>query len=412
MKTIIAAFILIALAVAPAAAQVVVATGVAEDATEANSQPKIGIDDRGTVYLAFVKPSGGVDQIFVASSSEGRRWNLQQVTRATAHSRYPALAAGPKNTVHLAWTQYDNGVGKVYYSRYDGRQWSTPVKVSPGETYAGVPAMAVDAQGTVHLVWYGIRAEAPAVRTRHGSIYEILYTALRDGRWREPELISPGIPDSVNPALGIDGLGRLHSAWYQYDLRNYQVRHTLRDGRWAKPETVSSGSADALGVALAAGADGAAYVVWERRESGGSRIYFAEFRQRWRGQQQISPPSQSAFNPSVAVDEHGQIYVAWDSAGQVYLRRRAGGWLGTDRVTRDGKNTQPVLGAARGAMVLMWTQQLAGESRLQVATVAGAFGAPARGPRPPWAPIIIGLVIVAYYLFWAALRWRRSRKNT
>lgn len=406
MKTTIAALILIALVATPAAAQVVVATGVAEDATEATSQPKIGIDGRGTVYLTFVKPSGGADQIFVASSSDGRRWNLQQVTRAAAHSRYPALAVGPDNTVHLAWTQYDNGVGKVYYSRHDGRQWSTPVKVSPGETYAGVPAVAVDAQGTVHLVWYGIRAEAPAVRTRHGSIYEILYTAFRDGRWREPELISPGIPDSVNPALGIDGLGRLHSAWYQYDLRNYQVRHTLRDSTWDKPETVSSGRADALGVALAVGPDGAAYVVWERRESGGSRIYFAAFRQRWSGQQQISPPAQSAFNPSVAVDERGQVYAAWDSAGQVYLRRRAGGWLGTDRVTSDGKNTQPVLGAARSAVVLMWTQQLAEESRLQVATVAGAFGAPSPRTQLPWGPIVLLIIVLA-----AVWQWRRMTRG-
>ena len=51
---------------AHAQAQTVVATDVAEDATEANSQPKIGADSHGRIYLAFEKPAGGYSQIFVA----------------------------------------------------------------------------------------------------------------------------------------------------------------------------------------------------------------------------------------------------------------------------------------------------------------------------------------------------------
>jgi len=386
----------------PAAAQVVVATGVAEDATEANSQPKIGIDHRGTVYLTFVKPSAGVQQVFLASSTDGRLWRVQQVTRAAAHARYPALAIGPDDSVHLAWTQYDNGVGRVYYARYDGRRWSAAAKVSPGDAYAGVPALVADSQGTVHLVWYGIRAQAPTVRTRHGSIYEILYTAHSGGRWREPEVISPGIPDAVNPALALDDLGRLHSAWYQFDLRNYQARHTVRERRWEQPVTISSGRADSLGVTLATGPGGATYVVWERRESAGSRIYLAEHRGRWSGQQQASPGSQDAFNPTAAVDERGSLYVAWDSDGHVYLRRRDGTWRGADRVTATGRNTQPAIAAGRGAVVLMWTQQTAGDTRVEFATVAGSIAGPATRVRFPWGVILVALIVLG--VAW----WRRT----
>src|SRR3989475_4457455 len=229
MPRIIASMLLLIMVTAvSAAAPTLVAPDVTEDATEANSQPKIGVDDSGKIYITFVSTAGGYSQIFVASSTDGWRWDLQQVTRARAHARYPALAVGPDNTMHLAWTQYDNGVGKVYYARYANRGWNTPLKVSPGDAYAGIPALAVDAQGTVHMVWYGIRAGAPAITTRHGSIYEILYTAASDNRWSEPKVISPGIPDAINPALVIDSTGRLHSAWYQFDLRNYQVRHALR----------------------------------------------------------------------------------------------------------------------------------------------------------------------------------------
>lgn len=409
--------VIIMLATTSAAAQVVVATGVAEDATEANSQMKIGIDRRGMVYLTFVKPSGGVDQVFVASSAGGRRWRVQQVTRAPAPARYPALAVGLGGAVHLAWTQYDNGVGKVYYARHDGRAWSRAAKVSPGEAYAGVPALVADAQDTVHLVWYGIRAQAPAVRTRHGSIYEIFYTALSGGRWRKPLIISPGIPDAVNPALALDDLGRLHSAWYQFDLRAYQARHALRpapDGAglreraWDQPVTVSTGRADALGVTLTAGPGGAAYVLWERREPPGSRIYGAEHRGRWSGQEQVSPASQNASSPTAAVDGRGNLYVAWDSDGQIYLRRREGTWQRAGRVTTSGRNSLPAIAAAGNAVVLMWTAETAGDRRVEFAALAGELEP--LSPLP-WnmRGIVLALLIVGMLFFAWSQRRRRRR---
>ena len=425
MLRIIASMLLLIMVTAvSAAAPTLVAPDVTEDATEANSQPKIGVDAPGKIYITFVKTAGGYSQIFVASSTDGQRWDIQQVTRARAHARYPALAVGPDNTMHLAWTQYDNGVGKVYYARYANRGWSTPLKISPGDAYAGIPALAVDAQGTVHMVWYGIRAGAPAITTRHGSIYEILYTAASDNRlrpasngagWREPKVISPGIPDAINPALVIDSTGRLHSAWYQFDLRNYQVRHTLRpastgagvyDRAWTLPETISSGRADAMAVTLAAGPAGTAVVAWERRDSG-SRIYFAERSQRWSGQQLISASSQNGFNPSVAIDGRGRVYVAWDDGGQIYLRRRDGAWRETNRVTREAKSTHPIIAAVKDKVLVMWTQQVGDATRLRVATVEGTSVAPPRS-RLPWGVVIAGL-LVGYYLLWAALQRRRTR---
>lgn len=420
LRVIALTLVVIALAAEPAGAQVVVATDVTEDTTEANSQPKIGADSHGRIYLTFVKPSGGYSQIFVASSMGGQRWEEQQVTHASAHARYPALAVGPDDTVHLAWTQYDGGTGKVYYARRTDRGWSTPLKVSPGDAYAGIPALVVDAQGTVHMVWYGIRAGAPSVTTRHGSLYEILYTsaggrgprpAPNGAGWREPEVISPGIPDSINPALVIDHTGRLHSTWYQFDLRNYQVRHALYDHAWTRPETISSGRVDATAVALAAGANAAVAAVWERRDPSGSHIYFAERTQRWSGQQQISPPTQNAYNPSVTVAPRGLVYVAWDSDGQIYLRRRDGAWLEAGSVTREGKNTHPTIAAATNMVVVAWTQRLGADTRLRVSTITGE-GVSSQRARPRWSPIMLGLLAAASYLLWAAWRRRRSRRTT
>ncbi len=408
MRPLCAAAIAITLISAPIAhAQTVVASDVAEDATDANSQPKVAFTSHGEAYLTFVKPVGDVGQVFVASSADLRRWDVQQITRASVPSRYPALAVGPDDTVHIAWTQYDQGVGRVYYARSGGSRWSQPVKVSPGEAYAGVPALAVDSRGTVHLVWYGIRPEAPAVRTKHGSVYEILYTTSRDGQWLPPVLISPGVPDSVNPSLGIDDLGRIHSAWYQFDLRAYQARHAMYISAWTPPHTISSGHDDAFAVSLGTGKQGTVYVVWERRETSGGRIYFAEFQKQWSPQQQISSPAEDAFHPVVAVDDTGQIFVAWDGNGQIMVRRRSSDWESITRVSADGKNTQPTLGASKGTVLLAWTQALAGTFHLQLATLQGNPLAPTPRPsRAPWGVLALVAVLLS-----AAFLWTRRRRS-
>lgn len=395
------------LAISSAGAQTTVATGVADDATSANSQPKLGRDKRGSVYLTFVKSLGGFAQVFVASSPDGATWRVQQVSRGTVDSRFPTLAVGPDEHVHLAWTQYTGGIGKVYYSRFDGRRWRPAVRLSPGEAYAGVPSIAIDPAGNPHVVWYGIRNQAPALRTRHGSIYEILYGGASAGRWTEPVVISPGVPDSINPGLAADASGTLHSAWYQFDLRTYQVRYTRRGATWEHPQQVSTGGDDATAVALAAAADGSVYLVWQRQESAGSRIYFVERHTRWSGQEAISPPGRPASDPSVAVDTRGRVYVAWENEGTLHLRRRDRQWSGVERIASQGRNTHPVLGATGDAVDVMWRQQVGVQSALRFATIAGSSAAPAGTSRSPWGIAVLILILLA--VVWQYRRMRQTK---
>lgn len=392
-------------AVAPASAQVIIATGVAEEATAANSQPKIARDQRGTIYLTFVKAVGGTTQVFFASSTDdGKSWRVQPVTTGRSESRYPTLAVGPDNAVHVAWTQYDGGVGKVYYSQFDGQRWTPAVRISPGETYAGIPALATGPQGLVHLVWYGIRNQAPVVQTRHGSLYEILYTARTGAQWAAPEVISPGIPDSINPTLGVDPQGQLHSAWYQYDLRAYQVRHRMHEQTWSQSEQVSHGE-DASSVAMAIGPTGTIYLVWERHESNGTRIYFAERTERWTPQQPLSADGQPADDPSVAVDARGEVYVAWTSQGTIHLTRRTQQWLGVDRVSAEGHSSHPILASRGEGVDLIWTQRVGDDRRLLFAALGTqGIGTPSWGQRTVWGVVVAGILIVALW------QWRKMRR--
>lgn len=396
------AAVLLALPV-PAAAQAVVDNRVSEEATEGNSQPKLGRDASGAIYLTYVKPVGGFDQIFIASSSDdGTTWRRTQLTRRAVHSRYPSLAIEPDGTLHAAWTTYEP-VGHVYYSRFSSGRWTAPVKVSPGNAYAGVPAVAVAGDRDVHLVWYGIRDQAPQVRTRHGSIYEIMYTGLVRDRWSSPIVISPGIPDSINPTLAADTSGTLHSAWYQLDIRTYQVRYAPRRGRWELPRQITTGTTDAFAVALALGPGNRVYLVWERRTESGVQVLFAEGPDRWSTPTIISTTT-PASNPTIAVDARGQIFAAWESEGRLQLRRRTTRWLGVERVTEEGNNRYPILSARGDTVDLVWTQEISGSNQLRFAPVAGG----PRGSRRGGSGVgILILALIVILLLWQLRRRQR-----
>jgi hypothetical protein len=395
-------FLLLAVSM-PVAAQAVVADGVSEEATEGNSQPKLGRDAAGGIHLTYVKPVRDIDQVFIASSSDGgERWQTTQLTRRSVHSRYPSLAVEPDGTLHAVWTTYEP-IGHVYYSRLSGRRWSTPVKISPGNAYAGVPAIAVAPNHDLHVVWYGIRNQAPQVRTRHGSIYEILYSGFVGGRWSGPIVISPGIPDSINPALAIDSSGALHSAWYQFDVRAYQVRYARRRARWENPQQLTTGTIDAFAVALALGLQDRVFIVWEHRGPDHVQIYLAEGPDRWSAPTAISG-AEPASHPSVAADARGRVFAAWESEGRLQLRQRTDRWLGIERVMQDGQNRYPILAASGEAVDLMWTQEIGGTHRLRFVAL-GPRGDGLRRGRGGIGLLI--LILIGVLLLWQIRRRRR-----
>lgn len=384
----------------PGSAPSVVADRVSEEATEGNSQPKMGRDAAGGIHLTYVKPAGGFDQVFVASSRDGgSTWQSTPLTRRAVHSRYPTLAVAPDGTLHAAWTTYEP-IGHVFYARSANGRWSAPVKISPGNAYAGIPAVAVAPNGDVHVIWYGIRDQAPQVLTRHGSIYEILYSGLSGNRWSTPIVISPGVPDSINPALAADSTGTLHSAWYQFDIRAYQVQYARRRAQWEPPHQLTTGTADAFAVAMAVDSRDRVYIVYERRAKDGIQVFFTEGPARWTTPVALSG-GEPTYNPTIAVDGRDQVFVVWETAGRLQIRRRTNRWQGVERFTESGDHHYPIL-AARGETVdLMWTQKTGETYSLRFASLGGTRRAGRSGAG------VLLLLLVAVLLLWQVRRRRR-----
>ncbi|MDR7426413.1 MAG: hypothetical protein QN152_12065 [Armatimonadota bacterium] len=335
-----------ALVVSPAApaapAVVTVARDVSPQATAENSQRKLVIDRQGRVALAFVRPVGGTDRVFLAESEDrGRSWRWAEVPAASRPARLPALHFFPDGALHLVWTDFGLK-GRILYTVRRAGRWRAPLALSPPGVYAGVPVVA-PLRGLAHVLWYGIRPERPQEATRHGAIYQILATRQQGRAWVPPEVISPGIPDSINPALGADAAGRLHAAWFQFDGRVYQVRYTRFTGRWEAPRSITAGEVDHTNVAL--DADGVqAHLIWEERGPQRTIVYGLPGR-----------PSQTlasgAVGGPVVAAAGGRVAAAWSEGGMIVVRsiRPAA------EARRVAQGIAPVLALRGSTAYLAWT---------------------------------------------------------
>jgi len=324
---------------------------VAFVATEANNQHKL-VALRGSVYVTYTQPVSGTPQVHVDVSPDGRRWRtLGQVSRGNGPSTLSTLVVEGAGRVHVAWTQFDGSIGRVYYSRYDGR-WSAPVALSPATAYAGYPSMDIDSRGRLHLVWYGIRVASADQPTAHGGIYEIYYVR-REGRWTQPERISAGVPDAINPALAVDALDRVHVVWFQSDGRAYQVVYTTRpagSGPWAPPAALTGGEAASTKPSLAVDPTGRVHVIWER---GGGIDYLAGTPGQWGAAQRLSD---DGAHPTVGLWSHG-VFALWRGGdGAVRVRPFDGTWHDARRVsTGDYPNAAPWRPGGDGTPLAVWT---------------------------------------------------------
>lgn len=331
-------------------------------ATEANNQHKL-FAYAGTVYATYTRPVAGTPQVHVDVSRDGRRWQpLGQVSRGSGPSTLSTLVVDGTGRVHVAWTQFDGPIGRVYYSRYD-RRWSDPLSLSPPATYAGYPSMDVDSRGRLHLVWYGIRPASAGQGTAHGAIYEIYYVQ-HDLRWTQPEHISPGTPDAINPALAVDTQDRVHVVWFQSDGRAYQVVYRTRlaaSGTWAPPVALTSGEQPSTKPALAVDRNGQVHVVWERK---GGIDYRVGTTKRWSAQVRLSDDGR---HPTVGLWSRG-VFVLWRGEDSVVrIRVFRGQWQNAGHLSAgDFPNAAPWRPGGEETPFAVWT----GEGGFQVTSLA------------------------------------------
>jgi len=256
----------------------------------------------------------------------------------------------------------DIGTGLVIlyfsYRFLRGTRWSEERYLSQPGIYAGVPVVAPFG-GRPYVLWYGIRPESPRAATRHASVYEILETHSAGPQWTPPVLISPGVPDSINPSLDVTADGHLHAAWFQFDARAYQIRTADFAGTWSRPRPLTAGQVDHTRVAVAAdGRD--VHLVWEEQTQP-SRVMYLRLGSNAPVRLSGSGP---ARDPVIAA-AGGLVAAVWTEGQSIVLRPLSPS--GPSRVVGTGGG--PSIAIDQGVAFVAWAYSTPSSSEVHFTAV-------------------------------------------
>jgi hypothetical protein len=201
--------------------------------------PAAAIDGRGWLHVVYAGPQW--EQL------EHRRVPLSRVSDPTAWSRAQALSDGGVMHSHLAATAdglhlvYASRKGDVFYQRSEdgGRTWSNAVAVSAVDrthVASDIPHVAVDGRGRVHVVW--TQYELPKGWPPLGAFYS---RSVDGGRtWSSPRELA-GLNRGLI-SVATRGDDEVHVAWNAVVAIGDRDYAWSVDGgeTWSTPEGIST----------------------------------------------------------------------------------------------------------------------------------------------------------------------------
>jgi hypothetical protein len=221
-----------------------------------NGSLDLAMDPRGDLYAAWTEYEGNL--WFSRSTDGGGSFSkpLRISDGGDAKpARGPALAVAAGGAVHLAWTvgEDESADIRLATSGDHGQSFGAPRIATESDGHSDAPKIAVDGEGTIHLV-YGESPGGPF------KSYHIGYTRSTDGgrRFEEPREISgPQAKQfaSVNfPDLSLDGEDNIYMIWNLFPRRGDFPRglgftYSSDGGRtFASPSVVPDSADPALGI--------------------------------------------------------------------------------------------------------------------------------------------------------------------
>jgi hypothetical protein len=341
--------------------------------TAFNSERKVEVAPDGAIFVTFVDIVNNTTTVFVKQSLDaGATW-----TRLPALSRNEsfrsALAIDSRGTVHVAWSELAGVNRQVFYARWQGGPaWLATEQLSHTPGYSGFPALAVDAQDRLHLVWYGF----------DGTNYQVFYTWRQaGGAWADAVQAAHGAKDANNPAIALGPDGQVHVAYFTYVRGETDVWYMVGGpGGWSVPQRVNGEGESAVRPSLVVRPDGTACVAWVGQSNSTTYVDFAQRSAsgNWSASQRVSGNDSGADNPSLTASSAGDLAVFFETAaGSIRVATQIhGAWHGPVTLASAPGNrwpsaswSNPTRTSNQTAVLVVWTLEGAGTSRLQFARV-------------------------------------------
>ena len=382
LLTLFVATVVVSCATLPPANEVVstgMTNGVPTSGTTfAGSQRVLVRSDGGTLYLAYTKKIAGVDQVYVARSTDnGKSWSdYPQISFGDTNSNNPDIVIDKRGHLRVFWTKHEltpptgepsTGWGTSRSAGASGAD-KTANSASAWNKSSGGTAAQQAAVAKNGFVKPG-QQTGEGYDGDYGTIRQLFMSSFNGSRWSPQVQLTHGDYNGF-PSAAYDSRGVLHMVWYGYDGRNYQVIYSaLKGGHWTPPHQISVGYPDSVNPSVAVDSENNLHVVWYKYSpaSKSYQIYYREYRQQTRswspGDEEISEGLLQAENVSLAVAANGTVWVAWEglvsrhAVTGVYVRSlKNGTWSSQKMVSLPGQAaTEPSVTAdARGNVFVFY----------------------------------------------------------
>jgi hypothetical protein len=266
-----------------------------------------------------------------------------------------------------------------------GRVWGAAVEISSSAftDLRGSPQVAIDDAGNAVAVW----RELVADHTRN-AVWASRYSA--GAAWTAPITIDNSVGNSSVPQLAMapSGMALVAFAQSASNQGGAQLLVTSRfSGTWGLPATVGTPGQNPDQPFLSVGPDGSAAVVFSASDGMFPRAWAARSSAAgaWDAPAVMESTARPGWAPSVIVTTNGDTVTTWtETVGgaaetSVWARRsHAGIWDGPVLLTNDAGavlGSVVVGGDARGDVLAIWSQRLAGRFTLRSARMNAGTGA-------------------------------------
>ncbi|HIC90299.1 MAG TPA: exo-alpha-sialidase, partial [Anaerolineae bacterium] len=238
----------------------------------------------------------------------------------------PTAVMDNDGTVYAAWQECRNGDGDIYFAHSTNTSqlaadtpvtvtWSTPVRVNDdvGHTWQYDPAMALGQDGPLYLVWGDWRQDGRS----------IFFARSTDGgaTWSQNRNVTSGWGYRYDPAIAIDGSGRLYVTWCEYgEASDIFVSTSSDDGdTWSDPVRVTDDTttnAYQYHPTIATLAAGNAVVAWVDGRDNTFHIYAAATSDggvTWSPNRRVDDKASTngTYAPTIATTPNGHVHIAW-----------------------------------------------------------------------------------------------------
>jgi hypothetical protein len=255
-------------------------------------KPSLGVDAKGTIYVAWRDDRNGHADIYFTRSIDGGKSFSGNIKLnddpGWAYQGNPSLAVGPDGLVGVAWNENRDKNDNVYFtlSHDGGVTFSKNQKANDdkGDAVQSHPTVAIGSNGLIVIAWQDFRHG-------HSDIY--MMRSIDGGKTFSPNQKvnkDKETAPQVSPSAAISGKTVL-IAWADY--RNDPILLSPPDSEKAEPAW------------------------WEEVRKRNADIYYSVSRD---GGSTFTPNAKlnddsvkaSQAFPSTAVDGHGRLFVAWE----------------------------------------------------------------------------------------------------